>query len=91
MSVRLSDSRRALAQLELYESRMKQADCLERLGRDPVAKLKEAALDSPGRAEPLAQIARWHGRQAALCAGDALCEAEHHMGAYVAARRARPC
>lgn len=75
------------AQIELYESRMKQAACLEQLGRSPVDKLKEAAWKHPSRAEPFAQIARWHNKQGALCKDDTLCEAEHHMGAYLYAKR----
>ena len=87
LSIYLTDRPRDRVQLELYESRMKQAECLERLALSPLQKLQEAARGSPERAEPLTQIARWHGRQLAGCAGDVLCEAEHHLGAYVYARR----
>ena len=78
-------------QTELYESRMKQATCLDQLGRDPVPKLQEAARHDPQRAEPFTEIAKWHGRQVALCSGDTFCEAEHHMAAYLYAKKVRRC
>jgi len=40
-------------QSELYEARMKQANCLDLLGRDPQDKYLEAAAHHPERAEPL--------------------------------------
>ena len=43
----------AKPQSELFEARMKQANCLDLLGRDPQAKYLEAAAHHPERAEPL--------------------------------------
>ena len=65
---------------------MKQASCLELTGRSPEAKLLEAAAHHPERAEPAYDLALWHVRQIANCSANAICEAQHHISAYLYAK-----
>ncbi len=80
---------RRLPQSELYEARMKQANCLDLTGRSPEAKLHEAAAHHSERAEPFYELALWHVRQIANCSGNAICEAQHHISAYLYAKEVK--
>lgn len=75
--------------MELYEAKMKSALCLTQMGRDPTHMLQDAWLNSPWRAEPLYELAKWHDQQLRNCTpGNVECENKHHMGAFLNAKMA---
>ena len=52
--------------------------------------VQDAWLNSPWRAEPLYELAKWHDQQLRNCtAGDVHCEQKHHMGAFLNAKMVR--
>ena len=52
--------------------------------------VQDAWLNSPWRAEPLYELAKWHDQQLRNCTdGDVHCEQKHHMGAFLNAKMVR--
>lgn len=55
-----------------------------------LAELQDAYLNSPWRAEPLYELAKWHDEQLKKCSANQACENKHHMGAFLNAKMVRP-
>lgn len=54
--------------------------------------VQDAWLNSPWRAEPLYELAKWHDQQLRNCTpGNVECENKHHMGAFLNAKMVRFC
>lgn len=52
--------------------------------------VQDAWLNSPWRAEPLYELAKWHDTQLRNCTpGNVECENKHHMGAFLNAKMVR--
>ncbi len=52
---------------------------------------QDAWLNSPWRAEPLYELAKWHDQQLPKCNNNTECENKHHMGAFLNAKMVRRC
>ncbi|KAK9820627.1 hypothetical protein WJX72_012514 [[Myrmecia] bisecta] len=74
---------------EVFESKLRQANILGELGRDPTQKYLDAWAMSPHRAEPLYALARYHERALEACpATDLVCRNSHRVQTFLYAKQA---